>query len=119
MRAPGIQAASQRDALGALAAHAELDEQFKRIGAPGSHWNDEERERWEAELEAGSLEAAERRLLTPNQAAAYAVESITSTPVSFESMLDEELEKYQPPEHANRLRDEAVQAWEEQNPESR
>ena len=60
LRAAGIAAGSQRDALGQLAAHTELDEAFKRVGAPGSSWGHDERAKRENEMAEASVEAAER-----------------------------------------------------------
>lgn len=104
-------ARAARNALGALSAHAALDDEFKRIGAPGSAWNDDERATWEAELADTTVDAYERELGTPEQITARAIQSLQ--PDESRGEFDAELEKLStPPPHEQRLRDLAVEDWE-------
>lgn len=76
--------------------HQALSEEFKRVGAPGSRWNDEERAKWEQEMEEGNLETAMRadaryndlEAVTARALQAHAVEKSGTTP--FEAALKEE-----------------------------
>ena len=76
LRSQSEMAKRQRDAANTFLTHAALDEEFRRIGAPGSRWSDEEREKWEAELRQGSLEAFDRINPSPEEGARAAFESV-------------------------------------------
>lgn len=121
MRAAGVQAESQRSALAQLNTQQAIIEEIKRgPGAPGSSWTDEQREKWESEIDAGAVESASRHLLMPDEAAEFAVETVMGPPApSFMDEVKEELKRYDRPEHADRLRDIAVEEWEQQHPEHR
>jgi DNA-binding transcriptional MerR regulator len=123
MRTGGMAAESQRAAVTELGMHNALDEEIRRgVGAPGSSWTDAERERWESELEDTSFEASARKLLNADEAADIAVESlmVEDSGDPFIAELGKELDALStPPEHAQRLRDQAVEEWERQHPEDR
>jgi len=90
LRSGGILAQSEQEALETFAINAQLDDELKRVAGPGSTWNDAERDKWERELEAGSLESYDRRRLTPDQAIQVAADSTEPKP-SLEDLLDAEL----------------------------
>jgi len=97
-------------------AAAEIGAEMKRIGSPGSNWNDAERANWEAELDSAHLEVFDRATAAaqPDAAAARALASrqreLTGN-TAFMEALDAELAKLSgedSAEHRDALRREAV-----------
>jgi len=64
-RATAESAAAAERGIGVMGFLAEFDKEAARIAGPGSHWNDQERERWEAEQRAGTVEVVERKFGSP------------------------------------------------------
>lgn len=87
LRAQAEQARSERYALNQLGIKTAITEEIiGGPGAPGSHWNDEDRQRWEDELRVSSLEEYENHVVSADEAIQKAAASLDRPPSLSEAM---------------------------------
>ena len=83
-----------------------LDPELERLGGPASSWNDEERDKWRAEMQAANAEMAARQLIDVPDAVDWADRSVQAerhgAQDPFEAALDAEFERMK--EHCPRPR---------------
>jgi molybdopterin converting factor small subunit len=93
MRTAAEYNAARREGLKEFALVAPIVEEMKRYGPGGA--SDEEREKWERELEADTMEKFDRHMIDPEQAVERAADSMIRehTPPPFTQAFNEELDK--------------------------
>ena len=73
VRTMGDAARAQRDRAQTFVTAAAITEELKRSGALGTRWNDEERAKWEAELDEAAAESADRKAWRADPEVAFEV----------------------------------------------
>jgi hypothetical protein len=96
-----------------------LDEEFERMGQPGSRWNDVERDKWRQEVVEATAESASREFIEPAEAVAWADETIQREKrdkSALEEALDREFEQMAQhdsrAEHRIAMRDRSAEEFE-------
>jgi hypothetical protein len=108
-------ALASENAVDTFAVHAWLDEAIKRgPGRPGSSWNDEERAKWERDLEQTAVDAFDQELGTHEQAITRAADSMRPKR-GFMDDFNAEIDKLptRPEHHERELKENAEARWRE------